>query len=63
MILFFQDYNNAIRRLIWHFECWRVEVESARAEERRRKALDRDRDYVLRLDCHSWSPDGLLQWE
>ena len=40
-----------------------MEVESARAEERRRKALDRDRDYVSRLDRHSWSPDGLLRWE
>ena len=63
LLLLFQDYNNAIRRLIWRFECRRVEVESVRAEESRRKALDRDRDYASRLDRHSWSPDGLLRWE
>ena len=40
--MLFQDYDNAIRRLIWHFECWRVEIESARAEERRKKEFDRE---------------------
>ena len=63
LILLFQDYNNAIRRLIWRFECWRAEIEAARAEERRKKEFDRDRGYVSRLDCHSWTPEGLLRWE
>ena len=40
--LLFQDFDNAIRRLIWRFECWRVEIESARAEERRKKEFDRE---------------------
>ena len=61
--MLFQDYNNSIRRLIWRFECWRAEVKAARAEEQRRKALDRDRSYASRLDPLSWSPDGLVRWE
>ena len=58
-----QDYDNAIRRLIWQFECWRAEIEAAWAEETRRKEFDRDRGYVSRMDRHSWTPEGLLRWE
>ena len=61
--MLFQDYSNSIRRLIWRFECWRAEVKAARAEEQRRKALDRDRSYTLRFDRFSWSHDGLVRWE
>ena len=61
--MLFQDYNNSIRMLIWRFECWCAEVEAARAEEQRRKALDCDRSYASRFDRLSWSPDGLVRWE
>ena len=27
---------------IWCFECWRVEIESARAEEKRKKEFNRE---------------------
>ena len=61
--MLFQDYSNSIRRLIWRFECWRAEVEAARAEEQRLKALDRDRNLASRFNHLSWSPDGLAHWE
>ena len=40
-----------------------LEIEAARAEEQRRKALDHERVEDSRFDCMSWSHDGLLHWE
>lgn len=61
--MLFQDYANAIRRLVWRFECWRAEVQAAGAEEQRRKALDREKVHDSRFDRLSWSHDGLIRWE
>ena len=73
-----QDFANAVRRLIWRFECWRVgnvcllllcvyfvflEVACARAEEKRQMSLVGDSSGDSSLDRFSWSLDSLRWWE
>ena len=40
-----------------------LEIEAARAEEQRRKALDHEKVEDSRFDRMSWSHDGLIRWE
>ena len=40
-----------------------LEIEAARAEEQRRKALDHEKVHDSRFDRLSWSHDGLIRWE
>ena len=78
LFYFLQDFANAVRRLIWRFECWRVgnvyflffcvypvflEVAIARAEEERQMSLVGDSSGDSSLDRFSWSFDSLRRWE
>ena len=40
-----------------------LEIDAARAEEQRRKALNHEKVEDSRFDQMSWSHDGLIRWE
>ena len=69
-----QDYSNAVRRVIWRLECWRIgnflflvflcivfilEVAIARAEEARQLALLSDSSGDSRMGRYSWDMESV----